>query len=79
MEVNDARTVGSIQPRETVELGGGAFTSTSHHAKGGEVKLLEVTPEKKLVWVHRDARSPGIHHFHILDTDGERLRGRPLR
>ena len=60
-------------------LPNGNTVVTSHHAKGGEVKLLEVTPDKKLVWVHRDARTPGIHHFHILDTDGESLGGRPLR
>jgi len=60
-------------------LPNGNTVVTSHHAKGDEVKLLEVTPDKKLVWVHRDARTPGIHHFQILDTDGKRLRGRPLR
>jgi len=60
-------------------LPNGNTVVTSHHAKGDEIKLLEVTPEKKLVWVHRDARTPGIHHFHILDTDGESLGGRPLR
>jgi hypothetical protein len=51
---------------------------TSHHARG-EVKLTEVTPEKKLVWVHRDAKTPGIHHFQILDTNGKPLEGVPLR
>ena len=60
-------------------LPNGNTVVTSHHAKGDEVKLLEVTPHKKLVWVHRDARTPGIHHFQILDTDGVRLGGRPLR
>ena len=52
---------------------------TSHHAKGDEVKLSEVTPSKQLVWVHRDPRTPGIHHFQILDTNGRATEGRPLR
>jgi hypothetical protein len=52
---------------------------TSHHAKGGEVKLLEVTRDKRLVWVHRDPAKPGIHHFQVLDTNGKPLEERPLR
>ncbi len=52
---------------------------TSHHAQGNDVKLLEVTPSKTLVWVHRDPQTPGIHHFQILDTNGKSIEGRPLR
>jgi hypothetical protein len=60
-------------------LPNGNTVITSHHARGGEVKLSEVTPDKKLVWVHRDARTPGIHHFQILDTNGKALEGPLLR
>ena len=60
-------------------LPNGNTVVTSHHAKGNEVKLLEVTPEKSLVWAHRDPKTPGIHHFQILDTNGKPLTGRPLR
>jgi hypothetical protein len=52
---------------------------TSYRAKGDAVKLLEVTPEKKLIWVHRDATTPGIHTFQVLDTNGEAIQGPPRR
>jgi hypothetical protein len=52
---------------------------TSHHAQGNEVKLTEVTRAKQVVWTHRDPTTPGIHHFQILDTNGEPLNGAPLR
>jgi hypothetical protein len=69
--INDACGVQRLPDGHTV--------ATSHHAKGDEVKLLEVTRDKKLVWVFRDAASPGIHHFQVLDTNGKALVGRPLR
>ncbi len=34
------------------------------------IKLLEVTPEKKIVWTFRDGKPHGVHHFQILDTNG---------
>ena len=60
-------------------LPNGNTVITSHHAQGDEVKLTEVTRDKKVVWTFRDAKSPGIHHFQILDTDGLPIEGRPLR
>lgn len=48
-------------------LANGNTVITSHHAKAGEVKLLEVTRDKKIVWTHTDNRKGGIHHFQILD------------
>lgn len=60
-------------------LPGGNTVITSYRARGGEVKLLEVTPDKKLVWVHRDGTRPGIHHFQVLDTNGRAIEGPPLR
>jgi hypothetical protein len=60
-------------------LPNGNTVITSHQAKGDEVKLTEVTPEKKIVWQHRDNKKPGIHHFQILDTNGKALEGTPLR
>ena len=60
-------------------LPNGNTVITSHHANGNDVKLTEVTPAKKIVWLHRDSQKPGIHHFQILDTDGKALEGRPLR
>jgi hypothetical protein len=60
-------------------LPNGNTVITSHHAKGDEVRLTEVTREKKIVWQHRDSKSPGIHHFQILDTDGKPVEGPPLK
>lgn len=51
----------------------------SYGAGAGDIKLMEVTRDKALVWVHRDPGSPGIHHVQILDTDGKPLKGTPLR
>lgn len=45
----------------------------------GAVKLLEVTPEKKLVWTYRDEKNHGIHEIHILDTNGKPLEGPVMR
>jgi outer membrane protein assembly factor BamB len=61
--INDACGVQRLQNGNTV--------ITSHHAKAGEVKLQEVTRDKKLVWTYTDKRPSGIHHFQILDTNGK--------
>ncbi len=42
-------------------------------------KLLEVTPDKKVVWSYTDALPHGIHEVQILDTNGKPLAGEPLR
>jgi Mal s 1 allergenic protein-like len=47
--------------------------------KPGEVKLLEVTPQKQVVWTLRDDRPHGIHEVQILDTNGKPLDGRPMK
>ncbi|MEO8271744.1 MAG: hypothetical protein ABI557_18620 [Aureliella sp.] len=49
---------------------------TSYAAGGKDPqapKLIEVTPEKEVVWTHRDGESHGIHHFQILTTNGQQL------
>jgi hypothetical protein len=51
-------------------LANGNTVITSHHATAGQVKLFEVTREKKVVWTYTDDRKPGIHHFQILDSIG---------
>jgi outer membrane protein assembly factor BamB len=60
-------------------LPNGNTVITSHHATSNQVKLTEVTPEKKIVWTYTDDRNAGIHHFQILDTNGKPLEGRPLK
>lgn len=60
-------------------LPNGNTVITSNHARGDEPKLLEITRSKKIVWLHKDATKPPIHHFQILDTNGQALPGLPLR
>lgn len=60
-------------------LPNGNTVVTSHHAQGEEVRLIEVTRDKKIVWKHYDAKMPGIHHFQILDTDGGALEDATMR
>jgi len=60
-------------------LPNGNTVITSHHSRGEQVRLTEVDRNKKIVWLHRDATKPGIHHFQILDTNGAAIEGRPLR
>ena len=56
-------------------LPNGNTVITSHHAGANQVKLTEITREKKIVWTHTDTRRAGIHHFQILSTNGKDLPG----
>ena len=69
--INDACGVQRLENGNTV--------ITSHHATSGQIKLMEVTREKKLVWTYTDDRKSGIHHFEILDTTGKPLSKNPMR
>jgi hypothetical protein len=60
-------------------LPNGNTVITSHHAQGEEIKLIEVTRDKKVVWTFAEARQPGIHHFQILDTNQIPLKDSTLR
>jgi hypothetical protein len=52
---------------------------TSYANGKGRTKLIEVTPQKRIVWTYTDTREHGIHHFQILDTNGKPIEGKPLR
>ena len=41
--------------------------------------MLEVTPDKKIVWTYRNDKKHGIHEFQILDTNGKPLDGVPVK
>ncbi len=60
-------------------LANGNTVIASYRAAGDAIKLIEVTPDKKVAWAHRDPDRPGIHHFQILDEHGRPPAGRPLR
>jgi hypothetical protein len=38
-------------------------------------KLIEVNRDKKVVWTYSDGQSVGIHHFQIIDTNGQPISG----
>jgi hypothetical protein len=50
---------------------GNTVIATYGQGKPGEVKMLEVTSAKKVVWTLRDDRKHGVHEFQILDTNGK--------
>ncbi|QVL31459.1 hypothetical protein KIH39_21820 [Telmatocola sphagniphila] len=60
-------------------LPNGHTVFTSYAARPGELKLLEVTPDKKIVWTYTDKRGAGIHTFQILDTNGKVLDGPAMK
>ncbi|HEY7120644.1 MAG TPA: hypothetical protein VH475_28935 [Tepidisphaeraceae bacterium] len=53
-------------------LANGNTVVTSYGAAGAdEVKMLEVTSEKKLVWNYKSRLAHGVHEFQILTTNGK--------
>ena len=59
-------------------LPNGNTVISSYHASGKQVKLFEITREKKVVW--RYAGMPaGFHHFQILTTNGEKVSPNTLK
>ena len=58
--------------------GNTVITSYGQNAPG-EVKMLEVTPDKKVVWTYRDDKKHGIHEFQILDTNGTAIEGPAMK
>lgn len=60
-------------------LPNGHTVITSYAAGDQNVKLLEVTRDKKVVWTLEREKKGGIHEFQILDTNGVPLEGVPLK
>jgi hypothetical protein len=53
-------------------LANGNTVITSYGAsKADEVKMLEVTPDKHVVWTYRSHLPHGVHEFQILTTNGK--------
>ena len=50
-------------------LPNGNTVISSYYTKGNQVKLFEVTPDKKVVWRFA-GMDHGFHHFQILTTNG---------
>jgi hypothetical protein len=56
---------------------GNTMIASYRIGKGGE-RMLEVTPDKKVVWAWK-ADVPAVHHFHVFEIDGEAVPFPPLR
>ncbi|MFK7779155.1 MAG: hypothetical protein QM501_13700 [Gimesia sp.] len=54
----------------TQRLPNGNTVISSYHAAGDQVKLFEVTRDKKVVWRYSGMKR-GFHHFQILTTNGK--------
>lgn len=54
-------------------LPNGNTVISSYHAKGDQVKLFEVTRDKKVVWRYSGMKA-GFHHFQILTTNGKPIK-----
>ena len=79
-ELTNEETGGLIKDACGVQrLPNGNTIVNSYAAGANQVKLFEVTPEKKIVWSFKSAEGAGIHHFHVIDTNGVPLEGVPLR
>ena len=61
-------------------LENGNTVITSYGAGGpDDIKLFEITPDKKVVWTLYTGRPHGIHEFQILDADSHPFNGKWIR
>ena len=70
-QVTAAETDGAINDACGVQRlpNGNTMIASYRIGKGGE-RLLEVSPEKEIVWDWR-ANVPAVHHFHLFEIDGK--------
>ncbi len=54
-------------------------TVVGSHAANSGVSMIEITPEKKIVWSTEHPLAAGVHHFQILTTNGVAEPGQPLK
>ncbi len=79
-ELTNEQTGGIIRDACGVQrLPNGNTIVNSYSAGANQPKLFEVTPEKKIVWTYAPPEGGGIHHMHIIDTNGEALPWPALR
>jgi hypothetical protein len=78
-EVTAADTGGAINDACGIQrLPGGNTMIASYRIGKGGVKLLEVTPDRKLAWAWTGP-GPGVHHFHVFEIDGVAVPAPALR
>lgn len=54
-------------------------TVVGSHAHGGADAMVEVTPDRRIVWTSRHPHASGVHHFQILTTNGRPEPGMPQK
>ncbi|MFO1459986.1 MAG: hypothetical protein U1G08_11300 [Verrucomicrobiota bacterium] len=54
-------------------------TVVGSHAANQGISMVEVTPERKIVWTSEHPLAAGVHHFQILTTNGKPEPGMPLK
>jgi hypothetical protein len=59
-------------------LANGNTVVGSHGANHG-VSMIEVTPERQIVWTSAHPLAAGVHHFQILTTNGKPEPGMPMK
>jgi hypothetical protein len=76
-KVTNADLEGSslVDPCGAQRLPNGNTVVASYGAQKG-IKLLELTPDKNMVWKYEGHRA---HHFQILTTNGKPVKGTPLK
>jgi hypothetical protein len=62
----------------TQRLANGNTVIGSHGARTGTF-LVEVTPDKQIVWTSEHPLATAVHHFQILTTNGQPEPGMPLK
>ena len=61
-------------------LPSGNVVITSYGQRNAKLpKLIEITPDKKVVWTHYDKLPHSAHHFQILTTNGKPVEGVPQK
>jgi len=65
-------------PCGSQRLANGNTVIGSHAASTG-ISMVEVTPEKQIVWTSDHPLAAGVHHFQILTTNGKPEPGIPLK
>ncbi|NOS68477.1 MAG: hypothetical protein HOP33_00920 [Verrucomicrobia bacterium] len=54
-------------------------TVVGSHAANQGISMVELTPDKKMVWTSDHPLAAGVHHFQILTTNGKPEPGMPLK
>ncbi|MBI3877581.1 MAG: hypothetical protein HY300_16750 [Verrucomicrobia bacterium] len=60
-------------------LSNGNTVICSYAIGANHTKLVEVTPDKRVVWTYADEGKAGIHEVQIIETNGRPLEGAPLK